>query len=164
MQYEDSESEESEEENIDSENPLWALYSHVRHYETPSGISLSGPFLTLPSKREFPDYYEQVEDPISLNQIRKKLKSGEYSQLSELADDLNTMFENCKLYNRPDSRVFKDGVKLQKICQSKIEELQMEDEEDSKPSESIRSPKSPRDAARKRMRLLYNTVLHHKTR
>ena len=71
LQYEDSESEESEEENIDTDDPMWALYAKVRNYETPSGVSLAEPFLTLPSKREYPDYYDAVEDPISLNQVIK---------------------------------------------------------------------------------------------
>ena len=73
LAYEDSESEESEEDNNDSgdpNDPLWSLYSKVRYFETPSGIRLSEPFLTLPSKREFPDYYELVHNPISLNQYQ----------------------------------------------------------------------------------------------
>ena len=78
LQYEDSESEESEEEggDIEQSDPMWQLYSYTRHYETPSGVKLYEPFLTLPSKRELPDYYLAIAEPISLNQIRKKLKGG----------------------------------------------------------------------------------------
>ena len=32
------------------------------------------------------------------------------------------MFENCKAYNRPDSRLYKDGCKLQKILNDKKDE------------------------------------------
>eukprot|EP00095_Tigriopus_kingsejongensis_P009080 maker-scaffold742_size103727-snap-gene-0.20 protein:Tk09080 transcript:maker-scaffold742_size103727-snap-gene-0.20-mRNA-1 annotation:"protein polybromo-1 isoform x2" len=166
LQYEDSESEESEEEDIDYEDPIWSLYGHVRHFETPSGVKLGEPFLTLPSKRELPDYYEVITEPISLNQIRKKLKSSEYSQISELADDLNLMFENCKSYNRPESRLYKEGAKLQKIMNAKLEELQLEEEDDEVVGEGSEANKlvikSPRDPIRKRMRVLYNTVLNHK--
>ena len=47
LQYEDSESDESEEdpEGVDDEDPLWALYNTVRTYETPSGLKLYEPFL-----------------------------------------------------------------------------------------------------------------------
>ena len=69
LQYEDSESEESEDEDVDLEDPMWALYAHVKSYETPAGIKLSEPFLTLPSKRELPDYYDTIKEPISLNQV-----------------------------------------------------------------------------------------------
>ncbi|XP_059081440.1 protein polybromo-1-like isoform X3 [Tigriopus californicus] len=166
LQYEDSESEESEGEDIDYDDPLWALYGHVRYFETPSGVKLGEPFLNLPSKRELPDYYEVISQPMSLNQIRKKLKGNEYSQLSNLAEDLQVMFENCKAYNRPDSRLYKEGVKLQKITNAKLEELQLEEEEDVQAHDEsgapIKTPRSPRDPMRKRMRVLYNTVLNHK--
>ena len=109
MQYEDSESEESSEgeEGVDKEDPLWSLFSYIRYYKTNSGNALAEPFLTLPSKRELPDYYLTIANPISLNNIRKKLKNNEYADSSNLYEDLNLMFENCKTYNRPDSRLYK---------------------------------------------------------
>ena len=78
LQYEDSESDESEEDDMESDDPLWMLYSHVRYFQTPSGVYLAEPFLRLPSKRELPDYYDSIVEPISLNMIRRKLKAGEY--------------------------------------------------------------------------------------
>ncbi len=172
LQYEDSESEESEGDDgqHDTDNPLWQLYTYVRNYETPSGVKLYEPFLTLPSKRELPDYYVEIAEPISLNQIRKKLKQGEYSELSELADDMNLMFENCKQYNRPESRLYKEGLKLQKMMANKVEELEMDDEDDgggaggnSVDAAGGEDKKSPaKEAMRKRMRMMYNTVLKHK--
>lgn len=55
------------------------------------------------------------------------MKGNEFKDLAELAEDMNVMFENCKSYNRMDSRLYKDGVKLQKIFQAKLEELQVDD-------------------------------------
>ncbi|XP_040572090.1 protein polybromo-1 isoform X2 [Lepeophtheirus salmonis] len=182
LNYEDSEEEEDGEEEEDDvthqDDPLWDLYIHIRGFTTPSGVNLAEPFFTLPSKRELPDYYQTIMEPISLNMIRKKMKAGEYAQLVDLADDLNTMFENCKTYNRPDSRLFKEGQKLQKIMHAKLEELEArEDEEDeveedeegesSRLDESGNSlegrPRSQRANTRKRMRSLYNAVLNFKT-
>ena len=169
LQYEDSESDESEEDAVDDEDPLWALYSHVRNYETPSGLKLYEPFLTLPSKRELPDYYEVIDEPISLNQIRKKLKAGDYIELPDLAVDLNLMFENCKTYNRPDSRLYKEGVKLQKIMNAKLEELDMDEDEinERRAAEAEKSPvrsPGPKDPMKKRMQTLYNSVLNYTNR
>ena len=131
MQYEDSESEESSEEEYDTEDPLWALYHHVRHFKTSAGLYYAEPFLQLPSKREFADYYLTIGDPISLNEIKKKLKSNDYEgSLPSLYEDLDLMFENCKEYNRPDSRLFKDGVKLQRAMKAKFEELGGSDDGD----------------------------------
>lgn len=69
LQYEDSESEVSSEDEYDLDDPMWVLYSHVRHYKQASGVSLAEPFLQLPSKREHPDYYLTIGDPISLNEV-----------------------------------------------------------------------------------------------
>ena len=79
MSYEESESEEGSEgeEGVDkaqAEDPLWALFSFIRYFKTNKGDPLAEPFLTLPSKRELPDYYESIKNPISLNIIRKNLK------------------------------------------------------------------------------------------
>ncbi|CAB4068399.1 PBRM1 [Lepeophtheirus salmonis] len=164
LNYEDSEEEEDGEEEEDDvthqDDPLWDLYIHIRGFTTPSGVNLAEPFFTLPSKRELPDYYQTIMEPISLNMIRKKMKAGEYAQLVDLADDLNTM------------------KKLQKIMHAKLEELEArEDEEDeveedeegesSRLDESGNSlegrPRSQRANTRKRMRSLYNAVLNFKT-
>ena len=157
MQYEDSESEESSEgeEGIDKEDPLWSLFSYIRYYKTNSGNALAEPFLTLPSKRELPDYYLTIANPISLNNIRKKLKSNEYADSANLYEDLNLMFENCKTYNRPDSRLYKDACKMQRLLKNKYEDLESESEEESsEDDEDLEVSDDPK-------RVLYNTLLKY---
>ena len=92
-----------------------ACFPIHRYHKSRDDLLLAEPFLQLPSKREFADYYLTIGDPVSLNEIRKKLKASEYDSLASLYEDLDLMFENCKEYNRPDSRLYKDGVKLQRI-------------------------------------------------
>ena len=84
--------------------------------------------MKLPSRRRYPDYYREIKNPISLSRIRAKVVREEYGNLSELASDLSLMFENAKSYNRPDSKLFKDAVKLQKLMQTKFQELLADDE------------------------------------
>lgn len=164
MQYEDSESEESSEgeEGIDKEDPLWALFSFIRYYKTNRGNALAEPFLTLPSKRELPDYYVTIANPISLNVIRKKLKNNEYADTQGLFEDLNVMFENCKTYNRPDSRLYKDACKLQRLLKNKYEDLETESEEESDEDNSADDDEeaaNEADPEKKKMKMLYNTLL-----
>lgn len=40
-----------------------------------------------------------------------------------MVEDFNLMLDNAQQYNRPDSRIFRDSVKLQKFIQTKAEEL-----------------------------------------
>ena len=59
-------------------------------------------------RRELPDYYQTIMEPISLNQIKRKIRNGEYkNSVKLLAKDMDLMFENCKEYNRPDSKLYK---------------------------------------------------------
>ena len=153
---------------MDEEDPLWALYLHIRNFETPSGVKLYEPFLNLPSKRELPDYYEVIDEPISLNEIRRKLKLGDYSELPDLVSDLNLMFENCKTYNRPESRLFKEGTKLQKVMNAKVTYLEMCQEDlnenggrDCGKLSNLELSFLPRDSLRKRLQTLYNSVLNY---
>jgi len=105
-----SESEEEDEGDMmpeDPDNPMWQLYDVVKNTTNNGGYALSEPFWRLPSKRYYSDYYHEIRNPVSLLQIRNKLAKGSYGTISEVAGDLNVMFENAKKYNRPESRLYK---------------------------------------------------------
>lgn len=57
------------------------------------------------------------------------LQKGEYRFISEMLEDFNLMFDNAQQYNRPDSRIYRDAVKLQRYVQAKAEEITAADEE-----------------------------------
>lgn len=61
-------------------------------------------FLQKPSPILYPDYYQIVKNPISLEEIGAK----EYLSKSSLLDDLYLMFDNAYLYNSPTSQVCRD--------------------------------------------------------
>ncbi|XP_014249170.1 protein polybromo-1 isoform X5 [Cimex lectularius] len=149
-----SEDEEEEEEcdsmveQEDSDDPCWQLFNTIKNYSTPQSGNLAEPFHKLPSKRYYPDYFKEIRNPISMTQISKKLQKGDYGTVSEVAGDLNIMFENAKKYNRADSKLYKDAVKLQKLMQKRVKELLDFDhqysasEDDSEPEPQPKTPKS----------------------
>ena len=59
----------------------------------------------LPSKVEYPDYYEIIQRPIDL----KRIESRQYSSINDLANDLQLMFDNACLYNEPGSTIYRVG-------------------------------------------------------
>lgn len=65
------------------------------------------PFWRLPSRRFYPDYYKEIKNPVSLTQIRRKLTNHAYGTVSEVAGDMNIMFENAKKYNVQTSKLYK---------------------------------------------------------
>ncbi|XP_066252584.1 protein polybromo-1 isoform X2 [Euwallacea similis] len=109
--------------NLDSNNPQWKLLETVWRLQGPNGVPLSEPFWKLPSRRIYPDYYKEIKNPLSLYQIRNKLSKKAYGTVSEVAGDMTIMFENAKKYNVPNSKLYKDAVKLQKAMQVKVQEL-----------------------------------------
>ncbi|BES94930.1 BAH [Nesidiocoris tenuis] len=131
--YDEDEDDDDNEDMVDiseePDNPCWQLFDTVKSYTSPQGDNLAEPFQKLPSKRFYPDYFKEIRNPISLAQIGKKLQKGDYGTVSEVAGDLNIMFENAKKYNRPDSKLYKDAAKLQKIMQKRVKELLDFDEE-----------------------------------
>lgn len=94
-------------EGFDPENPQWQLFEAVRVVSNSNGTLLSEPFWRLPSRRFYPDYYREIKNPVSLTQIKKKLLDSAYGTVSEVAGDLNIMFENAKKYNVPTSKLYK---------------------------------------------------------
>ncbi|XP_029411235.1 protein polybromo-1 isoform X26 [Nannospalax galili] len=127
--YEEGESEaESIASFMDVSNPFYQLYDTVRSCRNNQGQLIAEPFLHLPSKKKYPDYYQQIKMPISLQQIRTKLKNQEYETLDHLECDLNLMFENAKRYNVPNSAIYKRVLKLQQVMQAKKKELARRDD------------------------------------
>ncbi|NXE55261.1 PB1 protein, partial [Casuarius casuarius] len=127
--YEEGESEaESITSFMDASNPLYQLYDTVRSCRNNQGQLISEPFFHLPSKKKYPDYYQQIKTPISLQQIRTKLKNHEYETLDQLESDLNLMFENAKRYNVPNSAIYKRVLKMQQVMQAKKKELARRDD------------------------------------
>lgn len=55
---------------MDLNNPVFQLYEAVRGARNSQGQLLSEPFLQLPSRKDFPDYYQQASQPISLQHIK----------------------------------------------------------------------------------------------
>ncbi|XP_017658352.1 protein polybromo-1 isoform X22 [Nannospalax galili] len=166
--YEEGESEaESIASFMDVSNPFYQLYDTVRSCRNNQGQLIAEPFLHLPSKKKYPDYYQQIKMPISLQQIRTKLKNQEYETLDHLECDLNLMFENAKRYNVPNSAIYKRVLKLQQVMQAKKKELARRD--DIEDGDSMISSatsdtgsakrKSKKNIRKQRMKILFNVVL-----
>lgn len=71
VHYDEGESEaESMTSNMDMTNPIFQLYEAVRGARNSQGQLISEPFLQLPSRKDYPDYYHQISQPICLHQIK----------------------------------------------------------------------------------------------
>lgn len=74
----------------------------------------------LPNRRFHPEYYEQIKKPISMTQIRNKLKKGVYGNITEMTADLYQMIDNAKKAYPGTHKIHKDAVKMQKVLSQKL--------------------------------------------
>jgi ATP-dependent helicase STH1/SNF2 len=79
-----------------------------------------GPFVALPPKKDFPDYYMIIKEPISMKMIEKKIKKEEYSSLNDIKKDIQSLCTNAKTYNEDGSMIYVDAVAIENACSSKI--------------------------------------------
>lgn len=120
---------------------MWALYEAVSTCTNSAGVRLAEPFRRLPSRRFYPDYYNEIKNPISLAQIKSRILKNEYVNLTQVQADLNVMFENAKAYNIPDSALYKTAVKLQRLVHNKVQDLLGPEGEDDSSNDDIVVPK-----------------------
>ncbi|XP_048584024.1 protein polybromo-1 isoform X2 [Nematostella vectensis] len=110
----------------DAENPLMMLFNEIYQHTDPTGRPMVEPFLRLPSRRAYPDYYEVIKKPIALMKIRSQIKSGLYDSLEALETELELCFNNAKTYNEPNSMLYKDAERmLDHMSKKKTEIVQM---------------------------------------
>ncbi|OTF79968.1 hypothetical protein BLA29_002514 [Euroglyphus maynei] len=97
------------------------LFDAVQSYKDAKGRQLSAIFMKLPSRTDFPDYYEVIAKPICLEKINQRIKNCVYETVEDLLSDIILMLDNACKYNEPDSQIFKDALTLQQVAlQTKI--------------------------------------------
>lgn len=128
----------------DSDNPLMMLFNEVHHFTDPTGRALSEPFLRLPSRRAYPDYYEVIKQPIALSKIRSQIKTGQYESLEELEKDMDLCFQNAQTYNEPNSMLYKDAHRMQEHMKKKKVEVMKYMEEKGISLEEYKRKKKPK--------------------
>jgi hypothetical protein len=80
---------------------LQELLTDIRHHRD------SWPFLSPVTKNEVPDYHDIISNPMDFGTIKYKLGNDGYETLDKFLSDCQLVFENCRLYNKEHSSVYK---------------------------------------------------------
>ena len=72
-----------------------------------------GPFAELPSKKDYPDYYLIITQPIAMAQIENKINKHQYQNLKELGQDVTLLATNARTYNEDGSLLYQDANAIQ---------------------------------------------------
>jgi ATP-dependent helicase STH1/SNF2 len=84
-----------------------------------------GPFVELPDKKLYFDYYSVIVHPIAMDAIEKKVKSHQYRSLKEYGNDITLLATNCRTYNEDGSMLFQDATTLEVRLSQSSSMLQM---------------------------------------
>ncbi|KAI5184932.1 ATP-dependent helicase STH1/SNF2 [Nematocida homosporus] len=87
---------------------------------TESGRRRAVLFEELPDPSIYPDYYEYIQSPISLAEIRDNLES--YANVAEFASDVRKMCDNAMAYNAEGSAVYRDAEHFLVLLETLTEE------------------------------------------
>lgn len=83
------------------------------------------PFIELPDKWDYPDYYQIIKNPICMNQIKKKINKKEYQSLRQFRQDIALLCSNCRTYNEDTSLLYQDANLIERTC---LEQLRQQTE------------------------------------
>ncbi|CAG8736597.1 13906_t:CDS:1, partial [Acaulospora morrowiae] len=72
-----------------------------------------------PEKLGIPDYFKIISRPMDMSTINSKLENDQYSNADEFEADIRLMFQNCYVYNGPNSEVGNMGKMLEAVFDKK---------------------------------------------
>jgi len=75
-------------------------------------------FKDLPDKRDYPDYYQLIKQPIALSHIRKRTNANTYKTVTAYRADWKLMFDNARTYNQEGSWVYIDAEEMEKVFEA----------------------------------------------
>ncbi|KAJ2998831.1 hypothetical protein NUW58_g195 [Xylaria curta] len=90
--------------------------------EGPPKRLIIGPFVKLPSKRDYGDYYVLIQNPICMNQIQAKIRKEDYSSINDMRKDITLMCNNCRTYNEDGSLLYSDANVMEKFFNERAQE------------------------------------------
>lgn len=72
------------------------------------------------AKLSLHDYHKLIKQPMDIGTIKRRLENNYYWKAQECADDFQTMFDNCYIYNKPGEDVVVMAQALEKLFKQKL--------------------------------------------
>jgi len=100
---------------MDPTEDMQTLYDFMRKYKREDGSELCEMFVRAPKRRNDPQYYEVVSDPIDMLRIKQKLSTDEYANMNEMKEDFERLFSNALSYYKKGTSEAKDAQELKEL-------------------------------------------------
>jgi ATP-dependent helicase STH1/SNF2 len=104
-------------------NNVYDALNDLEEESSAEGIPPRGiidPFIELPDRYDYPDYYQIIRNPICMNQIKRKINRKEYQSLRQFRQDLGLLCNNCRTYNEDTSLLYQDANLIEQTCLDKL--------------------------------------------
>ncbi|RDW87191.1 putative RSC complex subunit (RSC1) [Aspergillus mulundensis] len=75
------------------------------------------------NKRNVPDYYDIIKEPMALSILKAKINKREYKSVSEFVRDCALIPHNAQTYNRPDSQAYEDSLVIKDAFVDELQKL-----------------------------------------
>lgn len=95
----------------------------IEHREPKTNRILISLFMALPSRKEFPEYFNIIHKPIAMNKIRDRIEKQIYPDEAACLEDFKLMFRNCSLFNEDGSQIHQDALTLERLLMKRREQL-----------------------------------------
>lgn len=82
---------------------LYQVVTEAR--EVGTGRRLCDLFMVKPSKKDYPDYYKVILEPMDLRTIEHNIRTDRYANEDAMLEDMKLMFRNARHYNEEGSQV-----------------------------------------------------------
>lgn len=105
----------SDEENKQLQSRLRGEYDALFTLKEDNGLEIYPIFNVLPAKKEYPDYYALIRNPVSLNTLKKRVPH--YTDAQSFVNDVVQISWNAKTYNTKESAIYKYAGILEKFVQ-----------------------------------------------
>lgn len=69
-------------------------------------------FLTKVAKRDAPDYYDVIKNPMDLGTMLRNVRSGRYKSKAQFMRDLDLIWDNCLTYNSEPTHPLRRSVQV----------------------------------------------------
>ncbi|KAF1757608.1 hypothetical protein GCK72_014064 [Caenorhabditis remanei] len=97
--------------DIELQSKVNQMLAVILEYTDEDGEVIAEPFQTLPTKRELPEYYKEISQPMDFDRINRKLQTGRYATIDEVNDDMILLVNNAQTFNEEDSEIY-DNSKI----------------------------------------------------
>lgn len=97
-------------------------------------------FEKLPDSRVFHEYYNIVKNPISLDEIRKKIKQRKYKDVHGFIADIHQMLENAKYFNKETTEIYVQALDFERYFKAAIDEELAKPDSEYSQADSLRIP------------------------